>query len=86
MKEQVLTIEDMVSLGFYKDQELQHGLSYVLDLQARIKIVYFEGNAYCLSIYQDGVLIDLPSGVCKYPNQLRTLCTALTDGNLTIKL
>lgn len=79
-----LTKEWLVKFGFeYDEGEIQQGNNLFLQCNARINIVYADGDKNCVSIYQDGKLIDLAHGIVKYVHQLQNLYFALTGKELT---
>ena len=70
--------------GFEKDNGIQQDYSYVLDIKARIKIVYYKGDPNCLSLYQDGNFCDFASGSHKHVHQLQNLFYSLCGHELNM--
>lgn len=81
-----LTEDILLKCGFKKVEDIQQDYSYVLNLKARLKIVYYLGDLNCASIFQDGKLIDLAHGIVCNLHSLQNLIHSLTNEELTINL
>lgn len=81
-----LTEDILLKCGFEKVKDIQQDYSYVLNLKARLKIIYYLGDLNCASIFQDGKLIDLAHGIVCNLHSLQNLIHSLTNEELNIEL
>lgn len=81
-----LTEEWLKDFGFEKSvDKYQEGISYGLEAEFGIHIVFADGDINYCSLYQNYQLIDFFTGHIKYVHQLQNLYFALTGKELEKK-
>lgn len=79
-----LTTEMLVRCGFSFGDGANKEYLGIDTKRGRMFLTYHQGDAAKCSLYQDGKMIDFPSGAVKYLHELQNLYFSLTHTELNI--